>query len=336
MALLTKETELRNYVSVGLALKIKTLGPAIHDVEQKEVLPLLGRSLFDSLNAAYNNGAPADPAAAPLALLPYTQRIIANLALADTMDVSQVSITEAGITRLEREDEKSAYHYQKIEAQQYFKRIGYNAQEDLLSYLEENLTTYPGWKNSEAYKAAKRFFISSATDFSHYYNINNSRLTFRSMLYLMERAEQFQIKDVIGADLFTEIKTQLQADTLSDANKKLLDYIKPALAYLTIADAALELSLTVTPQGLLLTQIAGGGSSQESKAPEEAKLEKLRGRAEAAGQRYLNELRKYLLKTASDTVYPLFYNSDLYPKTTNSSPERGEEPPANNRIYGAF
>lgn len=333
---ISTKDELRTHVPVGLSLELFTIAPAAGSIARNEVAALMGKDLYELLLTAYNGGALPIADARMAALLPYAQKIIANLAVAEAMDISQVQISESGVQRTEKTDEKTAYHYQKLEAQNALRRAGYQAQEDLSAYLEANLDDYPKYKASAAYKVAQQHFITSAAQFSAQYNINASGRTYRALLPLIHRAEQLQVRETLGDALFDELKAHCLAGTLTPDHKILLVYIRLAVAHLAIADAVHELSLEVTAGGVQLTQtMATGNASQEKKQPARAWLDQLNERTEGLGHKYLQQLRTYLLENASITRYPLFFNSALYPKAPQTTGPR-QEKPIKKRIYGAL
>lgn len=336
MALLTQKDEIRQHASVGLALELASIAPFAQAVEEQEVANVIGNELYDALVSAYDGGSEPITEQKYAVLLPYAQKIIVNLSVAESMDVNQVQISESGVMRIERDDEKSAYHYQKTEAQNALRRAGYQAQEGLLSFLEANTPAYPEYKISAAYQQAQQLFISSAKQFDQQYSINGSVRTYRALMHLMRRAEQLQIRDTIGVALFDELK-QAQANAqLTPEHKTLLVYIRLAVAHLAIADAAHELSLEVTAHGVQLTQtLANNAGSEEKKKPERGALDQLNQRTEGLGQRYLQQLRNFLLSNASATAYTAFFTSALYPKAPEPAGPR-DTLPGKRRIYGAL
>lgn len=346
MALLTQKDEIRQHASVGLALELHSIAPFAQAVEEQEVANVIGNELYDALVDAYDGGSEDITEEKYAVLLPYAQKIIVNLSVAESMDVNQVQISESGVMRIERDDEKSAYHYQKTEAQNALRRAGYQAQEGLLSFLEANTPAYPEYKMSAAYQQAQQLFISSAKQFDQQYSINGSVRTYRALMHLMRRAEQLQIRDTIGVALFDELK-QAQADAqppggpVTPEHKTLLVYIRLAVAHLAIADAAHELSLEVTAHGVQLTQtLFNNAGSEEKKKPERGALDQLNQRTEGLGQRYLQQLRNFLLSNASATAYTAFFTSALYPKPPETAGPRDDKPPGRRavkrRIYGAL
>lgn len=333
---IVSKDELREHVAVGLALELYTLAPAAQRIAVREVQQLIGNVLYEALVSAYGGGAEPISEKKYADLLPYAQRIIANLSVAEAMDVSQVQISESGVLRTEKGDAKTAYHYQKLEAQEALRRAGYAAQEDLIAFLEANLDNYEEYKTSEAYTQAQQYFISSARQFDQQYSIGSSRRTYRALMPLMYRAEHLQVRQVIGEELFNHIKAEQTTGTLSADNKIILVYIRLAVAHLSIADAVHELSLEVTPRGVQLSQtLATGGGQEEKKQPSRARLDHLAERCEGLGRRHLDHLREYLIKHASADRYATFFNSPLYPQAPDTAGPR-DNAPSKKRIYGAL
>lgn len=326
------------YGGTGYALSYETVKPYLLAVEYDHLAPLISHDLYTALDA-YDPENPA-PGSKLGELLPLAKAVICKLALAEGIDFLQVQITDNGVMRTEKTDSKSAYHYQKTEAKDAFNRGGFKAEDTLLAYLEANAdhAEFTGWKEAEGYTIAREYMLSSAVEFHQYYSIDKSRRTFLALAGIMGRVEEITIQEAIGEGLFTEIKEEITAGSISAENQSILKrFLKPALAYLTIAAAAEELSLEVTHKGVILSQtLAANMNVGEKKAPPSNRIEVLSSKAQTTGLLYLSKLRTFLIREASATKYAPFYTSELYPKPITEQTPRQEDTPRRRRTYSGL
>lgn len=326
--------EVRAVANIPLALGLESLKADIEEAEIKYLVPCLGLDLYETLEVIYQGDEIELEANARLKkILTHCQRVVCNLAIAEAIDFLQVQISESGVQRVEKADEKSAYHYQKLEAQDYYARKGYTGVERLLLVLETAPDTYAEWKSSSAYTRRKEMFVPDAATFHQYYQIDESRRTYLALMPIMKRVEQFKIRETIGEALYSAMKAELihTSEPVKAEHKKLLsDFIQPAVCNLTVAISAHELEMNVTPVGVVISnRLAIGSASQEKKTAPSDKLDLLYTRANGVGESYLKKLKSYLIGVSSETLYPQFFNSSLYPK------DQAEEKPKG-KIYGAL
>lgn len=323
----TDITDLLKYAPVSADLSLDKILPDINYVEDSIVRPLIGAAQFDDIHTTFNTGTPTT---AENYLIEKIQAAVANLALAYYSDVSQVSISNSGMQRRESTDLKTPFKYQADNVRSYFVQRGYEACEKLLEFLEENKNTYIIWRDSAAYTIHKDMLINSAKEFSSYYPINDSRISFMAMRHIMKFTE-FSIEEVISAELMDEIRTELLAANLSLDNEALLDiYIRPAFAHLVIANALNDLPVAVV-DGAVLIYSFKSPTGAELARPEPHALDVKKTVVGDRGQFYLKKAREYLNAKASATKYAAYFNSDSY---EDPNEEVAEDEDSN--IYGAF
>ncbi len=341
MALITNIDEIKPFVAIGEGNYIDSYAPAIDGVEQNEIIYVISQAQYDALQVAYDAGSPgdgqgviADPKLK--VLLAYVQRAIANLAIAESLDFNQVRLSPSGLTRTEKETEKTAYHYQKLDAQDYLYRQGYNAVETLLRFLESQKADYTLWAESSAYTLSRRYFITGADDFQQYYNINRSRRTYQAMMYIMERLETLVIEEQLGEAFIAALKAKTN---LLPQEIKFLRYLKAGIANLVIADAVHELGFEFNAKGLQLTKRSAGAGNEEKGRASDNQAEIIAARARGNGNRYLQQAKGYLIENASAEVFTTFFESPLYPKDGGTDvPENRQirNSDKNNGIYNGF
>lgn len=318
-------TEIKDYLAVNISSDINSLLPYIKRAEAKYIVPVLSKAQYDDLMDWYHEGSGSGSGSGsgiPLTekeqqdLLEKVQNPLANLAYLLYIPIGNIQISDSGFHVTETANKKIASQYRIEDIKKSFKEAGYEGIDVLLEFLEDNASTYSKWKSSGAYTIFKQFFINTATDFSDYFDINSSRLTFLSMKSTMKKIEEFEIRSVISKALFDKIKIEI-ANTLSADNKTLLnDYIKPAVAHLTIARAAIDLPVEFTDSGLFISSIVGEKIAQKRKAPDN-QISALISAAQKDGQAYIEQMERFL--NDNPDKYPEYKASDIFDDTDDAS-----------------
>jgi len=298
--LITTIEELDELTGIGLGNSYERYRVHLQQAEHDQLKPILGDTLYDRLVADYD--ADAITTEPDTRLLALSQAVVGNFGLAESLDRGQVHISDQGIHK----NEDSAYHYQKVEAQNSFFRAGYRAVEQLLQFLEKHADTYTDWKESDNYAEQRSYLIPSATEFQKHYNIMGSRRTYLALRPYMRRVEQFQLEPILGSERYAELQQTVQDDANLTAeakadNETLLDtYVRPALAYLSLSQAIPELSLNISAQGIHLSeeQAVSDKASSREQATEQQQLRLSERLADTADQ-HLQRLKAFL---APDTA----------------------------------
>ena len=106
----------------------------------------------------------------------------------------------------------------------------------------------------------------------------------------------------LGTALYNELKTQINAGTLTTLNRTLLDtYISPALKYWVLHDGAYILQYKVMNKGIVTR------SSENAENIGTGELDRLMDFFKDRAEFYDDRLSSYLLQNSSS--YPLFNNS---------------------------
>ncbi|MBS7565081.1 hypothetical protein KHS38_11760 [Mucilaginibacter sp. Bleaf8] len=307
MKIIRNTADLAKYIEINPTAKFSYFSPSIRTAERRYLLAVLGGAQYARLAAAI-----ADPSQMTedlQALADITQEALANLAMSMAVTRTALTIDENGARRNETEKIKSAFQYQEIALKDSYVRAGFDALDDLLALMESKPEAYPEWYGSTAYQTYKKYFISSGVEFSQYFNIRNSRYTFLSVLYILQRVERFDLKPALGVDLFRKIKAQLLTGNVDENYQVLLDeYIRPALALLTISYAVIEKAVDVSDFGVTVNAIQDNSNSQQKQAAPLDKLREVAQQLREQGSKYLKELADELAR--NPTEYPDFQAPD--------------------------
>lgn len=301
MKIIRNTTDLANYIEVNGSSKFRFYAPSVRTAERRYLVPVLGAAQYEVLASALAGSAPLTEELQALADI--AQEAVANLAMSMAVTRLAVQVDESGARRNETETIKSAFQYQEINLKESYIRAGFDALDDLLALMEGKPEAYPEWFNSTAYQQYKKYFISSGVQFSEYFNIRNSRYTFLSLLYIIQRVERFDLKQALGNGLFQRIKEQLLTGSVDENYQLLLeDYIRPALALLTVSYAVVEKAVDVSDFGVTVNAIQDNSNSQQRQAAPLDKIREVSQQLREQGSKYLNELADEL--ASNPGAYP--------------------------------
>jgi hypothetical protein len=305
--------------------------------EDEQIRPLLGDEFYEEFRtlAATDNGTTVVLNATNAGLLKLIQSALANLTMVSYVDLAQVQISGSGVQIISDEKQKTAFQWQIDTLKVNWSRKGYNGLEKVLSYLRTHVVDFPTWASSDAARQHQELFLSTATQFSAYYNISNAHLTFLSLASLIEKTEAFALEPALGTDYFDELKQQQAAGTLTADNAAIVEkYLRPALAHMTMAQAIGELGFSLNGNGLELNIYRADNSNSKEADPGLQKLLDMKqAQALEDGERYLRRMRKHLNASASETRYATYFASSAYEPAPAASSYLNE---ATDPVFGAL
>lgn len=160
--------EIRPYISVAASLKFVVMKAPLRNAFEMFIRPLLGDSMTADLITYYSSTTPTEK---ETRLLQLAQRANAYLAFWYDYAEMNVLITDAGVRRQESETAKTPYKYQEKALKDGWKEKGFNALDDLLSYVEKEIETFPHFAESPNYTSAKTDIVRTASDVDEFYYI---------------------------------------------------------------------------------------------------------------------------------------------------------------------
>ncbi|UZR95935.1 DUF6712 family protein [Chondrinema litorale] len=310
MELFIKTTEeIRDYVPANVSFDFKNVKPFLQLAQDKYIYPFLDQDFYQELWDGYNTNSLTDKLKQ---VLYHAQNAIVNIGFMLYIPHGNVQVSSSGIHIATNEQKKTAFSWQVNQLRDSHLNIGYNAIDDLLLYLESNIQDpeFVKWKNGSGVTLKRESLIQSAVEFSKYVNIKSSRRVFMLLYAIMQRIER-EIPELISEELFEEIITQVKntaANSVSLENQKLLTFIKPFIAFATIAKAANEISLQITDQGI--TIVESYQTIEKKSIVDDARLINLINDSRHEASKAKTKLEAFLNDNAD--TYPLFKNSSLY------------------------
>jgi hypothetical protein len=117
----------------------------------------------------------------------------------------------------------------------------------------------------------------------------------------IQEAQEIYIRDVIGSGIYNELQTQAFAQSVSTANKTLLDsYIAPCLKYYTLTESMLPMTFK------MLNKTLGTRTSDNTQPVSIDEMTLIERRYRDKAEYYAQRLREFL--QANSTIYPLYFN----------------------------
>ncbi len=166
------------------------------------------------------------------------------------------------------------------------------------------------WTNSEAYRRRQQVFLRSATELSlHIPTLGRKNRLFEQLLTYVRRAETIYIRPILTEPVYQALKANWSNPdvTLTRQESELVAAIQPALAHLALYEAYPYLPLTLDTTGI--TESRSKDGTLEQVAPGDSNKNTQRRQLHQDGLYYTATLENYLKATASETVFPGFYQA---------------------------
>lgn len=306
---------------VGLSLDFeKDLESAIRTTERQVLPSILDSATITALQSSYDTASQVVANMSPAKyknLIPWVRDVVAPFAFIQILPTLNGISSQGGLFVPAEGPNAAApkwmYDEQLLKAEE----AAWAAVERLYGYMEDNKSDFTSWTSSDQYSEFKNGFITSAVQFDKYVKIRKSRLLFVQLVPIMKRVEEYTLKPLMGAGLFDQIKTQLLADNLSTANKKLMEPIYNAVSTLTMAAAIDILNLRFDGSGVTVHQsTTSNETTGKIQANEEAK-KKHKDMMQYTGDMVLSNLAEYLKENHAS--YPLYEASTAYMPDNSST-----------------
>lgn len=318
--------------AVNSSVELSSLVPAYHEAVHKNIIPLLGESLWEIVDTTWDDSLTAETTA----LLPYVQRALAHLTMYEYSHIGTVQFSEAGLVRMETEQMKTAYKYQERQYKHWMRDAGYNRLEELQLFLMSNSADYPDWDASVAYQ----FLINTARTFRAYYGKTVNRYTFEMLQGIQQEIELLVLETNLGAPFYERLRAGQQSGDLNEAETIALHKAYRAITHYTIEEAMIRNFVTFDGDQVVKKEGAGNQTytSERTNTANDAVFSKRYHQHRA--KLHLDRLLAYLQSNLdSFALYKTFYDAqqaeletdedelnvrDDYPNPpTSSDDERG-------------
>lgn len=291
---------IKKYIPNSTSIEFSIFESFIAVAEQNEIIPVIGRNLYNVLNGTGGSGEVADYTA----LLPYVQRPIVYFAMAKAVPILDVKLTPNGFGITMDGNIAPASKDRVAAFREGVEESAYDGIENLLAYLEENAAKYPEYNKS----AAKTHLLNNANDIDNYFNTNRSRRLFLKLESLISRVEIFDVAGEISSELLTDIIAKNAAGTLTSSYNKIINDLKAATAYL-----AISYGITSMANDIQFNRIVRRYNIGQSSYTSEQQLQQLKEQFHTMGVQHLMKAKVYILDNVDD--FTLYKESDLYLET---------------------
>jgi hypothetical protein len=266
---------------------------------------VLGTTLYEALDTAYQASIADTPTAMPAALaalLPTVRMAVAYRAVHDNAPILNVTFDTNGMTNVESANRKSSTMWRTKMALTAILNKAYSHLDLCVGHLLHNDTSLPQWADSPLRASLRSGFIR---DMRHVFPY--IRLSGPWMLYqlhpAMRRVQTGPVRKVIGETHYNSIITKLNTGTPPNSTEQdILDQARPAMLHLALAEQAIPLSMTLDHQGAWTWNMAASGSgvSGGEKPAESTKLNAMVRSNEVLGNAYMAALYKLINPSEGD------------------------------------
>jgi len=315
--------ELKAHIPVAYTtLGIEDEKPFILLAQETYLKPVLGEQLYDQLldmvdpDGDSGSGSGSGSGGVSDGLLEQLRDkcrpAVAMLAYYEGLPFLEVKISKQGIHQVSGDELKPIFSTQRQRLESALLKLGYNALEQVVVWLEKKKSGFGVWTQSTAYTEYKGRFVESAARFTELWGkVDNKRLTYVALKSVMDEVERSEVQNILGTGLYTQLKAQLVAGNVGVANAVLLPMIRPLVAYRTAADAMPYLSMSIEAYGVFSQSIYSNERNvQAFERPDAARFAQELEQLQSKANSYAAKLKKYLNENVDD--YPLFESSDAY------------------------
>lgn len=324
--------DVREYINVSLGLSIETLRPALNEVEMQELTFYLGSDLLAEVIAQVNSS-PQTFTPRIEKIYKYVMAAACGLAVFKAGPEIEIIVSDSGMLRTESENEKSAFGGQVKRFRDTAGARGYKAIDSFLLILETYAQDYPEWIDSQYFQLRKGLMIGSSLEFEQAgESIKGSALTFQALTNIMKGIQETRIKDALPEALYDAL---LSGPGEEDNAFLLKNYLRPALAKLTIEQALTDLPVELDHESVTINQVALAGDARTNLSAPIHLIEKKAWGLRGKGEYYLRRMKEYLNEKATSSKYPDWFNSDFYSETLKAQIQRDSLPQHERKIYRA-
>jgi hypothetical protein len=340
MPLITTIEELKSFTNaVSLATFPDDLAPSLATIEDSVIADIIGTAQLADLQAAYAASI-ADPGPVPLSdrnmkLWTAINKVLVPLAIIDFINNTMASTSAAGTGESSASGMASARMWVTVQKKENLQRTAQRAIDNLYVFLETNKADYELWTASDQYTEFKELLVQTTKQFNDIVEIGGSRKLFLRLRASISEVEKMFIIPLIGQPFYDALITALKGTP--DANQ--------IAAVKALREAIIRLSMSRTPLPLMFdehgvyyissdaTNTGEAISRNPSRnAVNEQTMDAYKLQLMLTGQGFLAQAKKYLNATASDTIFPEYFNNPA----VYSDPTTQDLSSVNDRLNNTF
>jgi hypothetical protein len=251
--------EIGKYVPTSASLGFDKMESSLESASDLFLLPLLGNDMMTELEFIYST-AEGSRSAAEQQLLELAQRAVANLAMWYNFDALQLRITDQGFQRQGSEDWQQAYKYQEDRLREGFKTKGFNAVDQLLDFLEDNVSAFDDYAESPAHIDRSTALVKDTEEVQKWVNVGHSRLMFLRFAAEFPTVEEDVLRPELGGALYAKLLAWISGDESYPVTYEVtLEEFRAKCVRVMVAAAAIRLlkqTGSLTERGLYFEDVA--------------------------------------------------------------------------------
>jgi len=299
--------EIKKYIAVSTALSFEIMEPSLLSAFEQFIRPVLGDAMCLELQEIYDHGPDPEVVEDVDGVIPDTEqrdsRLLflaqrANAFLAFWYDYDELNtiVSDNGMRRVESEGNKTLYKYQEQSLRTSLKNKGFNALDDLLRFLEANVSSYDAFKASGLYTDFKKSIVRTTAEVEKFYPISGSRLVFLRLKAHFRIIEDTYLAPRMG-EIYTNLMLELAKEAPEEKYETLRNKLIPVMVFYAVHRSISETG-SMTDKGLFFSSLQGNENSYETSLPvENERLVLQATRAESDAISYWKLVESYLKKT---------------------------------------
>lgn len=286
--------------AISTSVELTSLAPVIADTARRHLVPYLSSEVYLDLVEAYADN---DLSAEQTELLPYVRRALALLTMYEYSKVGGIEFTEGGIHRNESDSKKTAYRYQEKQYSEYMREKGYDAIEEMLKFLDDNIEDYPDWATTEEANSHLSLLLNYASDFRLLIYLQCDRYTFECLRPIIAEVERAAVQALVPTAFWASLKDAHQDDDLTAHGKELRKRIRLAIGHRVLEEATLQQWVRTVDGRIVVLEEFGEQSNTNRIAP-----------IGAIGAFHLRTQQLWADRWTSDWKQYILNNSDEFPE----------------------
>lgn len=332
MAIIKHIEDIQAVVGVYSDLQFDQIKVFVEEVEEEEILPLLGEEFYNAL-AEKNmyQGLEAE-------LVKRIGRPVVTLAFLAAIPQMNVGISAQGLVVSKTESIAPASEVRTTDLKRSLMNNGHKRLDTLIRYLEKNKDEADFSEMELPIQAEKTsYFLVNAEEFNEAVFIDKNRYVFLKLVPLMREVEMQVVKSVLGDALYTAIIDSFKSESgLAEAYKPLLIYVRKLLAYQTMADGIIDFGIKIDERGITVFNSNYAETVNVRKPVEDAELIRFQRKHQDKASEWLKLLIAFLNSKAEEADYAAFKESEYYEEEETAEESSGSASPIRGDGYVGF
>jgi len=316
-------TDLKKFITVDGSTNIESLQPFLIQSETRYIQKVLGKTLYNTLDNAYNTGGGAFTAELE-ALWKQVNISNVNLAWYLYLPFANIRMSEKGLVTASTGETQQITKWMYDTANIRLKETGYNGLDSLYKFLAENNTAswYATWQADSGYLEYSSLLVNSSDICSRLTPVNYSRWIYNNLLPHLKSVEKRIIGNSIGADFFADLQTKYHAGTAGTEEQYVISTLQDIISLMAYAaairDPNIRQEITVM-QGSQMDGISATGSNRAD-VSNPMSFSFISTQYTNDANSMMSQLIDYLNANASSVLFPIYFTSDKYKDPTVVTP----------------